>query len=201
VPDFTKIPYQLVNTPLASTDNGREVLKYLIDCALPKGVQVSSTVNGKVYYFQGSAGLASQWLNRTMTLSEQRWVSACLLSRVNFFGEKVKISMRANINQVDKIPDFLQTSAQELASYPFFEGGFYGNLFLPEPVAYTCLGENSQTHINITRSKKRVCTHPLGDFLESGETLSQCGFIVSGVCRNLPNKERYDEVIYVYLQS
>ena len=40
-------------------------------------------------------GLAPRWLTEAMTPREERWVSACLLAHVNYFGKHVRVSMRA----------------------------------------------------------------------------------------------------------
>src|SRR6185437_3209897 len=46
----------------ALTDpNAREVLKYIVSCALPKGESVEFTVGSKDYEYNGELGLAPEW--------------------------------------------------------------------------------------------------------------------------------------------
>lgn len=191
---------KLINTPYIETAEGRETLKYLIDCALPNGIKISAEHNSENFVFHGGAGLAPAWLDRPLNTSEQRWVSACMLARVNYYGETVKISMRGKDINNDKLPDILLTTEDEVETFPLFEGGFYGNLFLDAPAAYACTGNHSFESLAKTTAVKRVCTHPSKHTLPSGESISKCGFILTGKCQSLPKDEIYPEIIYVYLQ-
>lgn len=200
--DSKQTKYELVDNAFLTTPNGREMLKYLIDCALPEGTIVRGEIDNQTYVFEGGAGMAPEWLNRSMTEAEQRWVSACMLARVNHFGEKVRISMRGSSSSSNEhLPDILRPTAEELQHYRLFEGGFYGNLFLEEAKAYTCQGSNSEDQYQELTKAKRVCTHPSGEFLSTGEPLSQCGFIITGVCDELADNKRYDETIFIFLKS
>lgn len=191
---------KLINTPYIKTAEGRETLKYLIDCALPNGITISAEHNDEEFVFHGGAGLAPAWLDRPLNTSEQRWVSACMLARVNYYGEKVKISMRGKAQNDETLPDILQTTKEEVEAFPLFEGGFYGNLFLDTPEAYVCVGAKSFDNLAKTRAAKRVCTHASEYSLPTGETLSKCDFILTGECQSLAKDKTYSETIYVYLQ-
>lgn len=70
---------------LAQTESGREFVRYLADCALCAGVAAYADVAGQHHEFPGAMGLAPDWLHRPLTEAEQRWVSACLLARTNYF--------------------------------------------------------------------------------------------------------------------
>ena len=52
--------------------------------------------------------------------------------------------------------------------------------------------------------RDRVCTAPSGASLASGEILSKCGFVHSGVCQAPdsfpPSPPTYREVIFTYLK-
>ena len=85
----------LADPTLASTPAKRKQLTYLVRCALPADVAVYADVDGERFTFSGSIGLAPRWLTEAMTPSEERWVSACLLAHVNYFGKQVRISIRA----------------------------------------------------------------------------------------------------------
>jgi hypothetical protein len=135
------VPQQhaLADPTLASTAAQRKQLTYLVRCALPADVALYADIEGERFTFPGSLGLAPRWLTEAMTPSEERWVSACLLAHVNYFGKHVQISIRATGVTVPE----LVPSADEQQTFSIFEGGFFGNLFAPAPVAYTCRGERT----------------------------------------------------------
>jgi len=129
-----------------------------VRCALPADVALYADIEGERFTFPGSIGLAPRWLTEAMTLSEERWVSACLLAHVNYFGKHVRISIRVTGVAVPE----LQASADEQQTYPIFEGGFFGNLFAPTPVAYTCQGMRSPAQASDPILQDRVCTQETG---------------------------------------
>jgi hypothetical protein len=63
----------------------------------------------------------------------QEWVSACLLARTNALGNVVAIEMLASHPAIG-------ATRTEPGTFIYEEAGFYGNLFLDPPVAYTCRG-------------------------------------------------------------
>ena len=75
---------------------GREFLKYVVSCALDEDDELSFRVDGVRYTFPGSLGLAPEWgtKNGFCDGSCQRWVSACVLSRVDAAWVKRDISIR-----------------------------------------------------------------------------------------------------------
>ena len=79
---------------LIVTPEGRELLTYTVGCALPAGERLVGEHHGVQYEFEGEIGLAPGWASRALQVSEQRWISACLLARVNAHGQSVEISMR-----------------------------------------------------------------------------------------------------------
>src|SRR4051794_453827 len=79
---------------LVQSPDGRQVLKYLVSCALPADVTVVAEHGGQRYSFPGGAALAPAWSTRALSAAEERLVSACMLARTNFFGKPVEISMR-----------------------------------------------------------------------------------------------------------
>ena len=83
-----------VPSNLADTPTKREQLKYLVGCALAEETEAYTTVDGEEYIFEGDMGLAPQWIDKGLTPEEERWVSACMLAKTNFFGKHVRISMR-----------------------------------------------------------------------------------------------------------
>ncbi len=112
----------------------REVFKYIVSCALPATSHVDLTIDGVDYSYPGELGLYPKWgsAGGSCNTACQEWVSACVLSRIDYLGQKVAISVRgANAA--------LTPTAAELAAYTYREGTYYGNVFLETPVRDACV--------------------------------------------------------------
>jgi hypothetical protein len=153
-------------TANALTANGlrdplaRELLKYVVSCALPADATVTVSVAGTVYDFPGSLGLAPEWAGAhgSCDRSCQRWVSACVLARVDAAGVKRAISIRGDNRALLPV-------AHELRDFPVREATYYGNLFTEHQPRYLCLSPGA-------RSDLRVC----------GPSLADCPMNVVGAC-------------------
>src|SRR5262245_12337593 len=86
---------ELADPTLANTPEKRHQLHYLVTCALPKSIILYTQQGTARFTFPGQMGLAPGWLKHPMTPAEERWVSACMLALVNYFGRHVEVSMRA----------------------------------------------------------------------------------------------------------
>jgi hypothetical protein len=141
----------------------RMALSYMVGCALPDGQDISLEIDGDAYTFHGQLGLAPEWGEEDGACDEdcQRWVTACLLARVNASGEHVVISVRGQ-------HPALTVEAHELKDYAWREGAYYGNLFASagqaEPELYACISSGG--------SLARVC----------GASLDRCPMTVMGEC-------------------
>ncbi len=159
-------PLQLrdrLGTPVTEGALTRELMRYLVGCALPTGqsLDFSWEEDGTTQSvtWEGWHGLCSDWPTKTPTdlstgdathmsatewASCRRWVSACLLARTNAFGVPVDISLRA---QNDGPGGALATTAGERSDYSLREGTFYGDLWDETTTAdfpfYTCAGPAS----------------------------------------------------------
>lgn len=167
---------------LAQTADGRELLKYLVSCALPEGTTAVASAGSERFSFAGKMGLAPAWSARGMTEHEERLVSACLIARTNHFGVTVQISMR---NDASNAPASLQTDAREKAQFPFFEGSFFGNLFKEKPEAYVCTGNPAKERHRHLTQLQRVCTLPRINS-DSPRSASVCNFVIVGNCHDQP---------------
>jgi len=187
---------------LAQTEPGRKFIQYLAECALCADVAAYADVAGQHYEFPGALGLAPQWLHRPLIEDEQRWVSACILARTNYFGVKVQISMRA---EHSPCPELNTTTDQERREFTLHEGDFFGNLFAVTPVAAVALGDATPEQRNDPVFKLRVCAaeDPNAAPL-NGKKLSRCQFIITGDARDPDahtlNGQHYDQYISVYLK-
>lgn len=146
-------------------------------------------------------GLAPDWLHRPLTEDEQRWVSACLLARTNYFGVEVQISLRA-----DHSPSpALQTTDEERHEFTLHEGDFFGNLFADPPVAAVALGRATPEQRRDPVFQLRVCAAEDPDAAPiDSQKLSRCRFIITGDARDPDahtlNGQRYEQYISVYLK-
>jgi hypothetical protein len=173
----------------------RELMKYVISCALDEKDSISLKIDGKRYKFDGQLGLATEWGERDGSCdgSCQRWVSACVLARVDAKGIELPISVRGAHRAL--LPTW-----KELRDYTYREASYYGNLFTKGQPKYLCLAPGRT-------SDKRVC----------GESLANCPMTVTGACDDVcedegwfgafndcsdarRNGRTYEEVITVFLQ-
>src|SRR6185436_3637965 len=79
---------------LLSTGGGREVFAALVACALPEGTVLEATLPDATIEFFGDAGLAPEWIAQPLCIDSQRWVSACLFSRISGADAAITISIR-----------------------------------------------------------------------------------------------------------
>jgi hypothetical protein len=158
---------------LISTEDGREVLSYVIGCAIPGDVTLAGEHEGVTYEFPGDIGLAPRWIEQSLDEHEQRWVSACLISRVNLFGVSVSISIRGPHAS-------LKVSEGEARDYSAEEGAFFGNVFTPEgePIIWNACRGRDQAITESGDLDLRDCAQP--DPANPGFTM--CGFVDAGDC-------------------
>ena len=161
------------SSPLVDTVEGRDVLSYVVSCALPASATLSVTAStGTTYKFPGSIGLAPSWATRAPTVSERRWVTACLLARTNLYGITVNLSLRGDHTA-------LKPGLLEPVTYAIPEAAFYGDLFDPSGATswYACLALIKDTGLSLSTTQLRECAMPSGD----GVT-TKCGFTYTGKC-------------------
>jgi hypothetical protein len=112
----------------------RELLKYVVSCALPAGAAVEVTVEDVDYVFPGQIGLAPEWGEPDGSCGPdcRKWVSACVLSRVNYLGVPTMISMRGKHFA-------LEASQSEQLAYPRGEAAYWGDIFAQPQTLRACL--------------------------------------------------------------
>lgn len=176
---------------------GRNLLKYLVRCALDDDTEAHLNLSGEKFSFIGGAGFAPAWAERALNLTEQRWVSACIFALTNKLGKSVRVDLRAIHPKIGKDTD------EEKRNYPLYEGGFFGNLFLPTPVSYVCEGADRKKMLNFPIGKLRLCAQPSGVNMSNKQEFSKCGFIITGPCNSpssfVVNGEHINEVIHTWL--
>ncbi len=138
----------------------QQFLAYVVSCALNDQQSLTFTVGTTTYTFPGGLGLAPQWgaAHGSCDGSCQRWVSACVLARVDAAGVHREISVRGP--SLALLPTW-----SELLQYTQREATYFGNLFIPGQPRYLCLSPG-QTE------DERAC----------GDSLSDCPMTVLGSC-------------------
>jgi hypothetical protein len=123
--------------PGPNGDLARQLLQYAASCALAPSQSVDfswTDADGSTWEESdpGLLSLATDWTEQALSPWEQDWVSACLISRVNYLGVTVELSSRG------PFPGLNVTAESELEAFPMEEGAFFGNIFTSTPVAYAC---------------------------------------------------------------
>jgi hypothetical protein len=154
----------------------RQLLRYLVSCAFDPSQSLSFTwvdeggfLRAEVYW--GLLALAPAWAAGPLDEEGQRWVSACIASRTNWYGVPVNISARG------AHPAVKQSGIDEKYTYPREEGAFWGNLFAPTPWLKAC-------HFgpNVTRSRELLRDCAAGHLGPNG-SIQECGIIgIVGSC-------------------
>ena len=127
----------------------------------------------EVCTFTGALGLAQHWIDRRLDPKGQRWVSACLLARVNFHDQAEAISLRGLAPELT-----VNTDEQEI--YTVEEGAFFGNLSTDDegPIDWNACRGEGQASGEFGGLALRDCTEE--DPGNPGKTF--CGF---KLCRRL----------------
>jgi len=156
------------NTMLDTVEN-RDVVKYLVQCALPDGSSITLSDANGTYTFDGAIGLAPGWATSTPSASEKRWVSACLLARTNAYGISVAISLRgAN-------PALVADSA-EASAYGLREAAFWGDVFGDTLDANACPGPLKLADSQLSTLPLRACA------VSADGVTTTCGHEYAGPC-------------------
>ena len=182
----------------ATGDLSRQLLRYMVSCALDATQSVSFTwVDGDGVAhdetYPGLLALAPSWASGPLSSEGRGWVSACLISRVNYFGETVTLSSRGAHAS-------LGTSASELAAYTMEEGAFWGDVFAEIPTAYACDHEPNDAH---SRDSLRVCA---AGYVDAPGSVQSCGLIqrlgsCDAACGQLSAEQYYTSCSVVSGQS
>jgi hypothetical protein len=182
---------------LLATEEGREILAYVVQCAIEDGNVLTATVDGQTYQFPGLLGLVPAWEHQPIDVEEQRLISACLLAHVNALGVSVSISVRAH--------GVVTSTPQERRDYPVYEGSFFGQVLDGETLrAYACQGSAADAAREHSEDRElRRCT----------DATTECAIVAVGRCRDVCQKRsqhegwtecwaqgvRYEGAISVYL--
>lgn len=199
---YSPIPPLRSGSGLESFGAGRDLLKYIVRCAMPDGAKISVPHDGQADVLDGWMGLAPEWKHAPLSPPSARWVSACELAFVNALGVHVLVSLRGDHPN-------LKTSitSDERKKFTFQEAAFYGNLFREPMIQYVCRGKGGS--VPSPSKAQRLCSDPSAD-----PTVSQCNMIITGNCSDVCSvedatdhfvthcrggNEVYDEVVTAFL--
>jgi hypothetical protein len=120
--------------------SARTLLRYIVGCALPAGDLLALEIDGEPYSFHGELGLAPDWATDGGACDGacRSWISGCVLSRVNYLGESVRISVRGDRAELE--PDKI-----ELRDFTHREATYYGDIFAERPRYYACLAPGASS--------------------------------------------------------
>ncbi len=125
-----------VATGLVDSESGRQLLSYVVRCALRGGERATfprAGAPGLVY--TGLVGIAPGWKRAPLGSKGQRLVTGCLMAHVNAVGTQVPISVRSAVLGTTPLTERLLFPAQEMA--------VYGDVFAPaaERELFVCFGQ------------------------------------------------------------
>jgi hypothetical protein len=151
-------------------DLARQLLKYTVGCAFDPTQSFDFTwfdAAGAEHdeSYPGLLGLATEWAGQAPSPRDEKWVSACLISRANYLGVSVMLSSRG------ENPAISSVSESEQAAYPMEEGAFFGNVFTSAPTAYAC--DDVADDAN-SQSLDRFCA---AGYPDGSGNLESCGII------------------------
>jgi hypothetical protein len=172
---------------MVQTNDGREVLTFIISCAIDFGTTLVIQDGSNTYTFDGDLGLANNWLHGPLDRTGMGWVSACLFARVNVASLPIPISLRGNNPK-------LVAAEDEKIAFGLQEGAFFGNFFTAddEPIDWNACRGSDQAAGEVGGLILRDCTEP--DPAHPG--LTMCGFNYAGDCGDFADRyacKQYDD--------
>lgn len=174
----------------------RALLNFITECALRNDQLLTIESSGILFEYYGKLGVAPNWNGypSSLTAEEQRWVTACVLARVNYFGTPVAFNLRTEADSELQ----LSVTSKQITLFPFHEGAFFGNIFSRPAKKYACRGDAA---VKTLVDKNRICTLPS----VQNKKVSECGFTIIDNCNDKLLRERdgiiYKELFHVWLKE
>ncbi|PTL79567.1 hypothetical protein DAT35_32655 [Vitiosangium sp. GDMCC 1.1324] len=152
----------------------REVLRSAVECALTREQSVTDPVTGERY--TGWWGLAPSWLGDALDVDGRRYVTACMVQRLNYYGTTVPILLEGPHPAISRNPTYGP-------QYAIQESTVFGDLFsspipllgiLPAFSVFVCwesLLPQSCGLLGLPLLEKRIC-----------DDAPLCGLVPIGPC-------------------
>jgi hypothetical protein len=163
------------STGLMSSDDGVRTANYVVRCALPYGQRVTVLDHtGALVILSGELGLAPEWATQQCSRDCEEKVSACLMALTSSGGIHSPIAL-TNQGVLGATPS---------ASFPYQEGGFYGNLFMDPPLGFFCAGRD---YVNPANTWSLPTENPLVQRVCGGYGPSEglCPYRYTGACNGM----------------
>jgi hypothetical protein len=135
-------------------------------------------ISGSPYLYEGALGLAPQWATGSCNQACQEWVSACVLARVNAYGEPIQISLRGD-NRA------LSVTASERSAFNVREGAYFGNIFAEPMQLLTCDDPGTSTQGVYCYGEEWMCHNGEYELRRCSEDPASCGMTSVGSCASL----------------
>lgn len=165
-----------------------QLMTYIAQCALPPDTRTALPVEGRLHEFVGELGYAPEWPLRSLSVIQQRQVSACVLARTNRHGRNVRI----------ELVDARSAPVDRLSTW---EGGYFGNLFTSPQSLYACSGSDREDRITWLTSQARECAIES----EAAPHQSRCGFVHVGPCNReaflRDGTDYFESALFVFLEG
>ncbi|WP_309887719.1 hypothetical protein [Archangium sp.] len=165
----------LPDIPLSQvSESCRHVLRSAVECALTPDQSVVDAVTGELY--TGWWGLAPSWSSNVLETQGRRYVTACMVQRLNYYGASVPILLEGPSSPIARTASFD-------AQYAIEESTVFGDLFssttpllglLPAFNVYVCwesLLPQSCGLWGLPLLEKRIC-----------DDVPLCGLVTLGPC-------------------
>ena len=172
-------PLDGATTELTSSQDGQALLTDVVRCALPTGESASfPTEGGSDLVLPGLLGLAPAWSVGPIGVTDQRFVTACLMAHVNGREVPFPISVRSARRNADQI---------ESLTFPAEEMAVYGNLFAPDGEVFACFGEA----VSQTLGSSGGISDAVPNYLDFRfcSIDAECGFNLVGACFRFPSSD------------
>ncbi|ATB37767.1 hypothetical protein CYFUS_003192 [Cystobacter fuscus] len=160
------------------SESCRHVFRSAVECALTPAQSVRDPVTGALY--TGWWGLAPSWLGDVLDTAGRRYVTACMVQRLNFYGASVPILFEG-------AHPAIAHSTTYASQYPIEESTVFGDLFssstpllglLPAFNVFVCwesLLPQSCGLLGLPLLEKRICDDaPLCGLLPVGPCALSC---------------------------
>jgi hypothetical protein len=111
----------LPSIPLSQVSQScRHVLRSAVECALTQDQSVRDPVTGELY--RGWWGLSPSWLSGVLDTDGRRYVTGCMVQRLNYYGASVPILLEGPHPAIAE-------NATYSPQYPIEESTVFGDLF------------------------------------------------------------------------
>ncbi|MBK9260037.1 MAG: hypothetical protein IPM54_09400 [Polyangiaceae bacterium] len=187
------MPYMPAHNATGDLEGARvDFLEVLIGCALSSSQTVTDPAHTIGYFlgipvkksYTGEIGIAPAWTWRALTTTEKRYVTACVMQRVNAYGEVINILLQTANGSYQP----LNRSTEDLELYPVAESVAWGNMFDSTIELSTT---NSEVPEDTIPFVGHICREyssaqaPWSGLRRQCDNFESCGFTYEGNCSEL----------------